>query len=939
MFKQGLTDQFGYLSSWNRKKDCCQWKEVHCSNRTGHVLMLSLALYGLSGNISSSLLELENLYHLDLRGNHFSGIEIPNFFALLTKLRYLDLSASEFGGAPDLLGNLTNLQSLNMGLNHFSVNKLDWLSRLSKLTNLSLESLDFRQASDWLQVIRGLPSLRDLSLGCSILPMVNHSSLSFVNYSTSLQNLNLSCCFLSNSAYQWLSKISTKLQVLNLSNNRLQGPIPDYAFSNMTSLMHLDLSFNQITGISKAFRDLSSLRRLNLYRNNLTGQLPDFFFSLSDCAKKSLKSLNLSQNMLSGSFPDITEFSSLTKLEISDNNLNGSFPKKFRQPSSLVKLNLEGNQLWGSLPDLSVFHLLRHLNLCRNRLNGTIDEGLGQLSKLKVLRLFSNSLRGTITEAHFSNLTKLKYMEFSYNLLTFNFSFDWFPPFQLNQILLSNCKLGSPFPKWLQAQKHYHLLDISNAGISDTVPTWFWQFSSNLYYLNLSHNHMKGIVPSWNLSGYIAIDLSSNCFEGSIPPISPNVTSLILSQNKFSGSISFLCEITGDYFSYLDLSYNQLSGEIPDCFRQLQKLTILNLANNNFSGSVPDQVDYACMIQSLHLRNNNLTGDLPSSWKKCTQLTVLDVGHNKFSGRIPAWIGYSLPNLAVLSLRSNQFQGSLPRELCNLKNLQVLDFSQNNMSGALPSCLNNLNAMVLKESSNAFIGYLYPCAFGKDSVNYVDQYRDHAFLVWKGIDWEYRNTLGLVKMIDLSSNRLSGKIPEEITSLVGLISLNLSRNVLTGPVPQKIGQLTLLDSLDLSHNLLTGAIPESFSQLSLLGVLDLSNNNFSGKIPSSTQLQSFNVSVYMGNPELCGLPLQNKCPGEEPEVFMHEMIEEDEFVTRGFYVSLALGFITGFLGICCSLLLNRTWKNAYFRFLNDVKDMLYVSVAVKMNKLQRWLRN
>jgi len=50
------------------------------------------------------------------------------------------------------------------------------------------------------------------------------------------------------------------------------------------------------------------------------------------------------------------------------------------------------------------------------------------------------------------------------------------------------------------------------------------------------------------------------------------------------------------------------------------------------------------------------------------------------------------------------------------------------------------------------------------------------------------NRLG--KIIDLSGNKLSGKIPEEIITLVGLLYLNLSRNNLTGPIPlpPKIGQ-------------------------------------------------------------------------------------------------------------------------------------------------------
>lgn len=67
-------------------------------------------------------------------------------------------------------------------------------------------------------------------------------------------------------------------------------------------------------------------------------------------------------------------------------------------------------------------------------------------------------------------------------------------------------------------------------------------------------------------------------------------------------------------------------------------------------------------------------------------------------------------------------------------------------------------------------------------------YQDELSLIWKGVDSKYKNTLGLVKSMNFSSNKLSGEITEEITSLIRLISLNMTRNHLTGPIPPKIGQ-------------------------------------------------------------------------------------------------------------------------------------------------------
>ncbi|RHN66963.1 putative non-specific serine/threonine protein kinase [Medicago truncatula] len=71
-----------------------------------------------------------------------------------------------------------------------------------------------------------------------------------------------------------------------------------------------------------------------------------------------------------------------------------------------------------------------------------------------------------------------------------------------------------------------------------------------------------------------------------------------------------------------------------------------------------------------------------------------------------------------------------------------------------------------------------------------------------------------------------------------------------------------MESLEFSKNKFCGEIPQSMSLLTFLGYLNLSYNNFDRKIPIATQLQSFNASSYIGNPKLCGAPLNN-CTKEE----------------------------------------------------------------------------
>ena len=216
---------------------------------------------------------------------------------------------------------------------------------------------------------------------------------------------------------------------------------------------------------------------------------------------------------------------------------------------------------------------------------------------------------------------------------------------------------------------------------------------------------------------------------------------------------------------------------------------------------------------------------------------------------------------------------------------------------------------------------------------------DKAILTWKGENYEYAKNLELMTIIDLSCNHLSGEIPSTISSLVVLVALNLSRNNLTGFIPNKFGEMKSLESLDLSWNSLSGRIPSSFSNLTWLASLNLSFNNLSGKIPTSTQLQSFEASAYMGNIGLCGPPLQ-QCPGYDTKnATVIAVGDDDKIISFGFYVSLGLGFIIGFWGVCGSLILKSAWRQAYFQFLRNIYDWLYVQAIVSTTRIKRRFQN
>ncbi|PPS10253.1 hypothetical protein GOBAR_AA10400 [Gossypium barbadense] len=363
---------------------------------------------------------------------------------------------------------------------------------------------------------------------------------------------------------------------------------------------------------------------------------------------------------------------------------------------------------------------------------------------------------------------------------------------------------------------------------------------------------------------------------------------------------------------YIDT--NLLIGEIPDCWNHWEILAYLNLENNHLTGKIPPTLGYTDPFM-LNLRNNSMFGELPSTLQNSRDLIMIDLSENHFSGSVPAWIGDKLSSLVILSLRSNNFVGHIPHKICDLQFLQNLDLSQNNISGVIPKCFNNFSAMATKNKTNNEVSAPLVIDF---------PFYFKALLVLKGREDEYGSTLGLVTNIDLSANNLTGEIPKEIGSLVGLLSLNFSGNLLTGNIPDNIGNMELMESLDLSMNQLNGEIPPSFSNLNFLNHFNVSYNNLTGQIPTSTQLQSFENLSYVGN-HLCGPPLSKNCTSKSipTDVANNGSINEGSKV-NWLYVSTVFGFVMGFWGVVAPLLFIRSWRIAYYRKLDHICGKLYV---------------
>jgi Leucine-rich repeat (LRR) protein len=412
--------------------------------------------------------------------------------------------------------------------------------------------------------------------------------------------------------------------------------------------------------------------------------------------------------------------------------------------------------------------------------------------------------------------------------------------------------------------------------------------------LNISFNLLSSfeqppIVLPWK--NMYLLDLSSNLLQESfpIPPLSTQY--FFASKNKLFGSIPpMICKVK--FLQVLDVSNNQLDGQIPQClFNFSSSLLVIAMRNNRFQGSLPETFINGCSLMTLDLNHNQIQGKIPRSLVQCRMLEVLNLGNNKLNDTFPFWLE-SLPELQILVLRANGFHGPIwdPHTKFGLSKLHVIDLSYNNFTGKLPS-----------EYFKPWNAMLMVLVKDKSKPEYMESrsgyYKDSMTLVNKGREMEFVKILTIFKAIDLSNNKFYGEIPDSVGNLNGLIVLNLSSNSFVSHIPSSFGNLNQLESLDLSQNLLSGEIPQQLTNLSFLAYLNLSQNQLIGPIPQGGQFSTFQSSSFEGNLGLYGSPLLNKCGNNETPT---SIPSRDSSFGEGFnwkvvVIGYACGLVIGFL--------------------------------------------
>lgn len=368
-------------------------------------------------------------------------------------------------------------------------------------------------------------------------------------------------------------------------------------------------------------------------------------------------------------------------------------------------------------------------------------------------------------------------------------------------------------------------LDLSQNYIKGSIPSDLSN-CRNLVYLNLSHNMLDGELNLTGLSNLRILDLSVNRILGEIqtsfPAICNNLVVVNISGNNFTGRIDN-CFDGCSSLQHLDLSSNFFSGGMWSGFSKLKEFSV---SENFLSGEVlGSSLAANCSLENFDLSGNNFTAEFPKEISNCRNLKILNVWGNKFTGKIPSEIG-SISGLEALFLGNNSFSPVIPESLLNLSSLVFLDLSRNNFGGDIQEIFGRFTQVkFLVLHANSYSGGLYSSGILR---------------------------LPNVVRLDLSYNNFSGPLPVQISQMPSLKYLILAYNHFNSSIPQEYGNLKELQALDLSFNSLTGQIPPSLGNLSSLLWLMLANNSLTGEIPQELGNCSSLLWLNLANNKLTG---------------------------------------------------------------------------------------
>nr|TKW01221.1 hypothetical protein SEVIR_8G166200v2 [Setaria viridis] len=561
---------------------CCMYGQLPEALGT----MISLQYLDLSyTTISAPMINLKNLCNLrelNLQSNQMFGV-LPDFLQHFTGLVILDLSHNNITGLlPRFLGNFTSLKTLDLSSNNFTGGVPDEIGALTNLTNLYLRNNGLLDGVITEKHFGGLESLQYIDLSYTSLKVEVSSEW---QPRFRLRNAQFASCQLGPLFPAWL-RWMVDILFLDISGTSINDRIPHWFCNAFSNSVYLNLANNQITGDLPRNMEIMSLERLHLSSNNLTGQISRL--------PPNLTRLDISMNSVLGPLPVDFGAPKLTELSLFSNRITGPIPKYICKCKGLMTLDLANNLFEGEIPPCFGMTMLTTLELSNNNLSGEFHSFVQNSTNLQFLDLAWNKFSGRLP-TWIGDLVGLQFIRLSHNMFSGN-------------IPVSITSLGC-----------LQYLDIADNSISSSLP----RNMLNLTAMREKHSTIKyPQQPSY--CGFYSVPDEYHSVELSAvtkgQELNYGTSSRILNMKMLS----------------IDLSLNNLSGEIPEEIINLDALVNLNLSHNHFSRNIPHKIGAMRSLESLDLSRNDLSMEIPASMSNLAFLSYLDLSYNNLTGGIPS---------------------------------------------------------------------------------------------------------------------------------------------------------------------------------------------------------------------------------------------------------------------------------------------------------------
>ncbi|EAY80122.1 hypothetical protein OsI_35294 [Oryza sativa Indica Group] len=339
----------------------------------------------------------------------------------------------------------------------------------------------------------------------------------------------------------------------------------------------------------------------------------------------------------------------------------------------------------------------------------------------------------------------------------------------------------------------------------------------------ITHDPQKSLM-SWNDSNHLCSWEGVSCSSKN----PPRVTSIDLSNQNLAGNISpSLGNLT--FLKHLSLATNEFTGRIPESLGHLRRLRSLYLSNNTLQGIIPSFANCSD-LRVLWLDHNELTGGLPDGLP--LGLEELQVSSNTLVGTITPSLG-NVTTLRMLRFAFNGIEGGIPGELAALREMEILTIGGNRLSGGFPEPIMNMSVLIrLSLETNRFSGKM-PSGIGTSLPN-----------LWR---------------LFIGGNFFQGNLPSSLANASNLVDLDISQNNFVGVVPAFIGKLANLTWLNLEMNQLHARIKQdwdfmdSLTNCTQLQALSMAGNQLEGHLPNSVGNSSVQLQrLYLGQNQLSG---------------------------------------------------------------------------------------